>query len=228
MFRELEPYKPNIYEDTDELVYRNKLSLALKISYRPGTTYKSMPDELIQMYFNKPLFYLEYTKSIGVNENFVSSDLIKGGMKGRLSSGYFGTTSYELELGKFLSNKRVDQIDDQYFIGNELSYLISYQYQNAYHLLPHYPRAEFRNFGSIKMNHTFNGLLLGKIPLIRKLKVQEVLNVNVLYLDQEKLYYEFGAGINGLFRLANLRYSWGFNGKEFYNKRFTFSLNIPI
>jgi hypothetical protein len=52
------------------------------------------------------------------------------------------------------------------------------------------------------LEHNFSGFILNKIPLIRKLKLQEIIDVNYLTTPTIKNYTELGAGIQYLnFRL---------------------------
>jgi len=221
-------FEPNIYEEEETMSYRNKLNISLRLAYRPGVKYLALPGELQKIESSKPLFYIEYDKSVGINEKFVDYDFLKGGIKGGFSAGFLGNSNVILEGGTFLSAKRVDDIDDQYFIGNERYYVKNYKFRDAFQLLPYYFGSNHKSYALFRFDHFFNGLILDKIPLIRNLKVEEVFNINALFQEDERFYYEMGIGINGLFRFANLRYSWGFYGTEFYDKKFTFSFNFPF
>lgn len=226
MFPEDLVYAPNIYEGGEKLKYSNKLNLRINLSYRPGTKYIAMPDQMIPLYSAKPTFYVEFDKAFGLNEHFADYDFLKIGMRGRISAGILGYSNYHLEGGSFLSRTRTDIIDDRFFQGNERYYVKNFKYREAFHLLPYYQRAGFNAYSFLNLDHHLNGLIVNKIPFLRKLKIEEVVNVNVLYMENEPLYYEFGVGVDRIFGFASLRYSWGFMGKEFHDRRLTFSFNM--
>ena len=54
--------------------------------------------------------------------------------------------------------------------------------------------------------HHFNGFFLNGIPLIRKLKWQEVISTNLLFTPAIGQYIEFGIGIEHIFKV--LRVDW--------------------
>lgn len=221
-------FTPNIYElDNDHIKYEDKLNIIFTLMYKPGTKYMDMPYEMLPIYSKSPWLWIQYNKAFDLSESFISYDLLKAGFKGYLYVGLLGKTIYSFEGGKFLTNKKVDKIDDIYFPGNDRYYITRNKFNNSFHLKPFYSRSNYKPYITLKLNHNFKGFSLNKIPLLNKLKAEDVLTFNSLFHQDEKPYYEIGIGMNKIVNFVSLRYSWGFKGMEYYDHGFTFSLNFP-
>ena len=209
------PLTPNIFEDGETLHYRNKLECLIRLTYSPGTKYIDNPHDLQPIYSSAPVIFIEYQKSLALNEQFVAFDLLKGGLNGTLQTGLLGYNTYRLEAGGFLSRQRTDLIDDVYLPGNELIFTGNSSFHQNFHLLPFYHRSHFQPYLMIQTNQYFKGLLFSKIPWIRRLKLEEVASVHTFYQPGEQAYFELGLGLDKVFRVFSLRYSWSFRGKEY-------------
>ena len=155
-----------------------------------------MPNSLNPIYSNSPWFYIKFNKAIGINNNHVSFTLLKAGIQGYAPIGLLGIFKYHLEGGKFFTLNNIDIIDDIYFPGNDRYYISQSKYQNAFHLLPFYYRSNYKPYFAFKFGQYFKGFLISKIPLLNKLKAEEVFTFNLLQLQNERTYYEFGTGLD--------------------------------
>jgi len=221
-------YKNNIFNDGNVLKFKNKLNLKFRISFRPGTKYIETPYELKPMYSKYPTFFLNYNKAISINNTYASYDLLKIGLKGYLQTGILGYSTFYIEGGKFLSKSKVDIIDDYYFGGNQFSVMTPGKFKRAFHLLPFYTRSNFKPFFIAKIKQKLKGLIVTKIPLINRLKMEEVFSFNLLQIEGQDPYYEIGAGFDKILGVINLRYSWAFKGKSYFDRGFTVTYNLPI
>ena len=80
---------------------------------------------------------------------------------------------------------------------------------NSYLLLNYYSFSTYTQYIEGHIEQNFSGFILNKIPLIRKLKLQEIVDVNYLSTPAIKNYTELGFGLQYLnFRLM---YSTSFN-----------------
>jgi hypothetical protein len=226
--RKKDNYEPNIYQNGDKIDFPYKLSFDIELSYTPGIRYIEMPYELIPISSGWPVFSLSYSKALNAGSNYSSFDKLVAGISGHIRLGFAGNTSYAVQAGSFLSAEKTDLIDDHFFRGNQMYIMSSRDYENSFHLLPYYNSAGFGNFGLIGISHNFQGFLTGKIPLIKKLRSEELISFRVLSRDLEKPYYEIGAGLSRIFSLLNFRYSLGFTGAELHDHGFTFSIGFPL
>ena len=73
---------------------------------------------------------------------------------------------------------------------------------NSFLLLNYYNFSAYTKYIEGHLEQNFSGFILNKIPLIRKLKLQEIIDINYLSTPAIKNYTELGAGIQYLnFRL---------------------------
>lgn len=221
-------FQPNIYEKSGEIKYKSKLLLNIGFSYKPGTRYVDMPYELQALYSPYPTIYVNYGKAISLGANYVSYDLIKVGLFGSFSSGLLGRTYYKVDGGKYLTKNKVDVLDDQYFSGNQMYIMLPSDYYKSFHLLPFYIRANFSPYYSIRLQQKFKGFFIGKIPYLNRLKMEEVITFKMLQIEEDKLYYELGAGLDKILGVFSLRYSWAFKGNKSFDNGIRFSFNVPI
>ena len=208
-------YSPNIYEDMGDIKYNEIFRTTINFKVKPGVKYIEFPNRLIASGSKYPEFSLQYQKAISIKNNFVSYDFIKFGIDGNFSSSLFGNNRFSLEAGKFLSDSKVDEIDDIFFGGSEIISMSPERYYNSFHLLSYNNRSEFNDYIRFNTVQNLKGVILNKIPWLKKLKLEEELSFNSLLQTEMQLYYEVGVGISGLFKAFNLRYSRAFESTRF-------------
>lgn len=115
--------------------------------------------------------------------------------------GIYGKSSFYIGAGKFLRAKQLYFIDYAQFIGNDgFINLIS---SNRFLLLDSYRYSTPDKYFEAHIEHNFSGYILNNVPLIRKLKLQEIIDLNYLTTPVLKSYYEVAAGVQYLnFRLT--------------------------
>ena len=117
--------------------------------------------------------------------------------------GVFGHTSFYAEAGKFLNNSNLYYPDLKQFQGNQILF---YKGDiNSFLLLNYYNFSTGTEYIEGHLEHNFSGFITNKIPLIRKLKLQEIVDVNYLTTPQIKNYTELGFGLQYL----NFRVMYG-------------------
>ncbi len=136
--------------------------------------------------------------------------------------GVLGRTSFYISAGKFLNNNKLYYPDYQQFSGNEVFFYKSGI--NSFLLLSYYNYSTFTQYIDGHLEHNFSGFITNKIPLIRKLKLQEIVDVNYLTTPELKNYTEFGFGLQYLnFRLM---YGRSFNSGSNLNSAFRLGVGI--
>ncbi len=181
------------------------LKITLRTSYDFSNKYETYPTGRRYLPSDYPTIGLNYTKGIksilgsGVDYDQLSVDVSKS----EISMGVYGKTSFYLSAGKFFNAKNLYYIDYKHFTGSQI---IHYKNTiNSYLLLDYYRFSTRSEYLEGHLEHNFSGFITNKLPLIRKLKLQEIINVNYLSTPDLKNYYELGVGL----QYFNFRVTYG-------------------
>jgi hypothetical protein len=145
-----------------------------------------------------PTIGLNYVKGIktifgsDVDYDMLSADITKSD----INMGIYGKTTFYVGAGKFLNSKSVFFTDDKHFAGNQLQ--VYDVRPNSFLLLDYYKYSTSAQYLEGHLEHNFSGFITNKIPLIRKLKLQEIVDVNYLATPALKGYTELGFGLQYL------------------------------
>lgn len=166
-----------------------------------------------------PIFELNYTKGFQwLNGDFDYSK-VNLYVYQRLNMGMLGVSRYEAEAGKIFGEVPYPILRNH--LGNETLF-----YTNAAFNTMNFNEFASDQYLSVRYRHFFEGFLLNKMPLIKKLKWRGVANANILFgsvdnanianaptvdpegnpletfgrLDPTKPYVELGYGIENIFK----------------------------
>jgi hypothetical protein len=181
-------------------------------------------EEYIEAVFNRlsfgsyyPIFDIEYTFGIpNVFDSRYKYGKLKVKMKHKIKYAYLGKTNYYFEAGKIFGD-----VPYPLFKLHEGVEGIGYN-PYAFNLTGYYEFASDQ-YLSFFAEHHFNGLFLNKIPLIRKLKLREVIyakgawgslrddHQNIIRLpdamkDISKPYVELGIGVENILKVLSINY----------------------
>jgi hypothetical protein len=141
-----------------------------------------------------PTIGIGFTKAIknvfgsDADYNLLSADVSKTD----IPMGFYGKTSFYIGAGKFFNTKSIFYTDYRHFAGNQVLF-----YQSGiskFLLLDYYQFSTGDKYLEGHLEHNFSGLFTNQIPLIRKLKLQEIIDVNYLSTPTLKNYTELGVG----------------------------------
>lgn len=193
------------------------LLTSFTVSYRPGTKYIQLPERKINLGSKYPLFSISYAKGLnGIAGSDVDFDRWKFSIKDDINAKLSGIFSYHFSLGGFLNSRKVELPDYQHFNGNQL--LTATEYLNSFQLSPYYARSTTaRLYGTLNIEHHFNGFLTNKIPLIKKINIYLVAGANAFVVDKSNYYYEVFAGIENILKIIRIDYIRGYGDRGFYN-----------
>ena len=173
-------------------------TIGLLASYQFGQKYATYPTGKIYYPSKFPVIGLKYTKALrnvlgsDVDYDLLSVDISKSDIK----LGLYGKSSFYIGAGKFLNSKNLDFIDYKHFIGNQsLSFVPKL---NSYLFLNYYNFSTSDKYLEAHFEHNFSGFITNKLPLIRKLKLQEIAGVNYLSTPVLKNYTETYFGLQYL------------------------------
>ena len=187
-----------------------ELRATLRLRYRQK--YVTRPDEKWVYGSKYPSLYLEYRK--GINSllgSDVNYDLVKVSVNDRMNFKLLGKASYLISAGKFLSNKNTELMDFYHFSGNK-TILSNFDFSD-FQLLDYYTYSTKDYFIEAHYEHDFSGFILNKLPLLRKLKLNELAGIHYLYTEKIQNYFEVFAGFEKL-NLLRVDFVTSFSGSR--------------
>ncbi|WP_316746647.1 DUF5686 and carboxypeptidase regulatory-like domain-containing protein [Pedobacter gandavensis] len=213
------PFSP----DTETPLFPTYESFTIDASlkYTFGQNYMTMPDQKIYLPSKYPSISLSYKKGIkGVMSSDVDYDLITAEIfQDRISSGLWGYTTIVIGAGKFLNNKQIYYPEFKHFRGNNS--LFGLPNIRKFLFLDFYLFSTDREYFEAHFEHNFSGRFSSKIPILRKLKLEELVGVSYLSQPLKRNYTEFYFGLQRLiFRAA---YGFAYDGNKRINHGFRFS-----
>lgn len=201
----------------------NSLILGAKIFITFKQKYYTRPHEKIITGSKYPKLIISYTKGIptlGSNENF---DQLELEVTDKLHFGIFGESEYSISGGKFLNNKQVGIAELKHFNGNETK-LAPVSHMRSFNLLPYYIYSTDNYYLEGHYEHHFKGLLLNRIPLIKKLKWQEVGGAHLLMTDKIN-YAEFSVGIEHILKIFRIDFVTSYSNTQKLRAGFLFGVS---
>jgi hypothetical protein len=177
----------------------NALYGRLRLEYTPFQRYRREPLEKIILGSKWPTVFVEWRKGIKtILASDVDFDYIEAGLQQQLNFGLLGVSRYTLKSGSFLNTKDLRLIDYQFQRrGDPLLFMNPHKSFQA--LDSTFPI--FKRFYEGHLVHEFNGFLLNKIPLLKKLQLREIAGTGFLFTQERNLRYaELFFGIERAFQ----------------------------
>ncbi len=195
----------NLAVDVPLFPENKALTLSLRTSYDFSNKYETYPAGRRYLPSKYPTIGFSYVKGInGVLGSVVDYDLISADIsKINIPLGMFGRTSFYIGAGKFINSNNLYYPDYKQFAGNHTLF-----YQSGiskFLLLDYYTFSTGKQYIEGHFEQNFSGFFLNKIPLIRKLRLQEIVNLNYLSTPNLVHYSELAFGVQYL----NLRVMYG-------------------
>ena len=177
----------------------------ISISYTPQQKFMSEPNRKVVLGSKWPIFSLTHQRGWnGLFGSDIDFDFLDLKVKQEILFGYFGTTKYTAELGKFVNSNDVRFIDVKRFRESDGFPLYS-DPLNSFQLLDT-AFATTNLFFEVHHIHHFNGALINNLPLIRALKMHVVVGGGFLWVAESKVRHEeIFAGVERTFKLGARR-----------------------
>ena len=209
--------KDDLYEPNNVVLARDGVptparhqALIFNASFRIriNQKYLTYPDRKFIVGSDRPDVWVHYRRGIKAFGSDVDFDQLWINYWDELTFGLVGRTAFNLEAGTFLRKNNLRFIDWQHFTGNQFLFANPNKYLQTFLLLPYYERSVDNAWVQMHFRHNFDGYLLDKIPLLRKLGWKTVAGASFLYTDTQKEYFEFSVGLDNIgfkaFRLLRL------------------------
>ncbi|TKB96315.1 DUF5686 family protein [Pedobacter cryophilus] len=160
-----------------------------------------------------PRFILDYRKGFaGVfNSNSDYHFMELSVQQEKLNMGLWGYGSYSVSAGKFFNVKNVYYPEWRHFVGNMA--LVFNPGLKSFHLLNFYTYSTNQYFLEGHFEHNFNMRFSNHLPILRKLKLEELFGGAYLYQPQKKQYYELYAGLRRLMFRVDYAFSFDIEGQ---------------
>jgi hypothetical protein len=172
----------------------------LRLEYTPHQRYIREPKEKVILGSSWPTFYILWKKGIsGIFNSKVNFDYTELGIKQSIKIGTLGTSSYTLKTGSFFNTKDLRLVDykrerrgDPVFFSNP-----NEAFQSLDSTFP-----VFKRFYEGHYVHEFNGALLNKIPLFKKIGLREIAGAGFLLAPERNnlRYAEIFTGVERVFK----------------------------
>ncbi|MFI5150172.1 MAG: DUF5686 and carboxypeptidase regulatory-like domain-containing protein [Bacteroidia bacterium] len=171
----------------------NALTLGIQIKYVIKQGFYTMPHEKILSDPEYPILFLTYKKGLALPGSDMDYDFISLGLDYDLSLKLLGNTSFSFKAGTFPNSSKMYFMDWYHFSANQT--LFSRFATSDFQLLPYYTNSTNTHFVEGHIEHYFGGFIFNKIPLLKKLKLEEIIKASAFSTDGKNIYSEFSAGI---------------------------------
>ena len=176
----------------------------ISLSYTPGQKYMREPYRKVVLGSKWPSFRLNFERGIpkifGSDVNF---EYLQLDIKQTFKIGTLGTSSYRIEVGKFLSSKKFYDPDMKYQRRSDPIWFSNplYSFQGLDSLLPTIDYVFEAHFV-----HHENGALINKIPFMKKTRIGLVLGGGAMYVKEYNWqHYEILSGLERNFKVFKRR-----------------------
>lgn len=187
----------------------NALFASITLEYTPFQKYLREPLQKVILGSKFPMIYAKWRKGVhGVLNSEIDFDYVEVGLKQRLHLGLAGISEYHIYSGEFISQKDLRYVDYK-FISRGNPGLFNNPMTSFQALDSTFP--VFKRFYEAHYLHQFNGSLINKIPVVKKLNLLEVAGTSMLYLPERNLkYFEAFVGLEKIIRIWNERFKIGY------------------
>jgi hypothetical protein len=210
-------FTPNISE-----INNNALIFDATIRIRFKQEYFNRPNQKIIADNKYPLLFFTYRKGINAFKSDINFDFISFRIEDDIPLRLLGNLSYEASVGGFINSKRMFFADYYHFNGNQTIFAKSGM--DNFFLLDYYTYSTNNYYLQAFAEHHFDGFILNKFPLLRKLRWQEVIGVKYLYTDKSLNYIEAHVGLERVFKIARIDFVTAFQ----QNKKVNSGIRIGI
>jgi hypothetical protein len=205
----------------------NAFTADITISFRFKQKYITMPKQKIITGSKYPRLSVSYKKALPVLNAITNYDLASAMIYDEVNLGLFGNFGFRLKGGGFINTKKLFFMDYKHFLGNQTLFNTN-DYLSSFRLLPYYTYSADKWFTEAHAEHHFNGFIINKIPMIKKLKVQEVIGGHLLMNNKLSQYYELNFGLENIFRIMRVDYVLGYGIGNKVKSGFTIGISAKL
>ncbi|GGH00977.1 membrane protein [Parapedobacter pyrenivorans] len=182
-------------EDIPLFAENQAFKITMGLSYDFGTRYETYPHRRVYLPSKWPTLAVTYTKGLPrIFGSDVDYDLLMARLyKTGIGLGLYGQVSFDVRAGTFLNDRQLRYTDYQHFKGTKT--LISDQQLTTFLLLDYYRYSTAGNFVEAHGEYNLSTLLTSKVPLLRRLKLQEIIGFHYMHTGELGHYGEWHVGL---------------------------------
>jgi len=179
----------------------NKFTFDITLKYTPFQKYYTEPYKKIIVGSKYPSLALNYRKGIsGVFNSIANYDFIELRVWDDVRLGSFGESRWKVYTGKFINSASLQFTESKFFRKSDNGFfsnpLRSFQLLDT-------SLSTFKEYFQAHYMHNFEGKLLNKVPLIKRLHLTEAVGASVLYINDNNFkHIELYAGIEKPFHIT--------------------------
>ncbi|MGY4383912.1 hypothetical protein ACVWYN_000931 [Pedobacter sp. UYP24] len=188
------------------------LTIGATLTYTFNQQYITRPDGKFYQEAKYPTLMLNYRKGVnGILNSSSDYNLLNFSVQqNRITTGLWGYFSFVAGVGKFLTNNQVYYPDFKHFRGNNA--LFVRPDLRRFLFLDFYQFSTDDQYFEVHFEHNFSGLFTNKVPLLRRLKLEEVVGASYLSQPVKRNYTEFYFGLQRLIFRAT--YGFAYDGNR--------------
>lgn len=180
--------------DTHNIV---KLNLSARINF--GQEYLSYPNGKFNIQKAKyPTLLVGYEKGLGATIDDYNFDQVKVRLYQSFNVANKGRFSYNLRAGKFFNADDISFVDFQHFNGNQIHVSQRGNYTDVFNNLGYYDLSTNDSYLEMHAEHDFNGFIMSRVPLLKKLNFNLVIGAHALATPDFKPYQEYSIGLDNI------------------------------
>ncbi|QEL00041.1 carboxypeptidase-like regulatory domain-containing protein [Olivibacter sp. LS-1] len=214
--------------DADVPLFTDNKSTKVRVglSYDFSNRYAMYPTGKRYLVSKYPTFGIQYTKGI---KNVLGSDvdydlLTTSVQKNNMGLGLYGKVSFSVSAGSFFNNKQLFYPDYKHFNGNRI--LLVDQQLSSFLALDYYQYSTPSNFVEAHMEYNLGGMFVSKVPLLRKLKLEELIGLHYLHTSELSNYSELHVGLQ--WKMIRLMYAHSRSAAQPLNQTNTLRIALKL
>ncbi|MCS6990336.1 MAG: DUF5686 and carboxypeptidase regulatory-like domain-containing protein [Chitinophagales bacterium] len=192
----------------DTLIESTLFSVALSGELTPGQTYIVRPQRRIALEGKWPTLRITYRHALVWQKGLAHFGKLEFSTNGIWSMGLAGKGLVYFNAGTFLIDQPASILDFKHFAANQT--LIGINWSRGYQLLPYYSYSSDGWWVQVHYEQHWGGFFMNKIPIIRKVRLQEVTGLHLL-ASPELRYVEAAFGLENILKIFRIDYVWGFD-----------------
>jgi len=213
--------------DDPAFATHNALTVGLGVQFFFTRNYSTYPDLRLYHRSDKPVLTFRYKKGINGLGSSINFDYADFEITDKINLKNFGNSHYKLIVGGFLNTDSMSFIDYKHFNGNQTIFLRE-ETLSSFNSLEYYKLSTQKSFFKAHYEHHFDGWIVNKLPLVRKLKFQTLVGVNFLYTEENKDYTELFFGIENIFNMFRIDFVGRYRQEDKFSPQFRIGMDLDF